>query len=232
MRKAERKIELLAPAGNMDALKAAVTGGCDAVYLGGTLFSARAFAGNFNHEELIEAVRYCHVRGVCVYVTLNTLLFETEVENAMKEVEFLYEHDVDALLVQDLGLFRLVRQCFPDFPVHCSTQMHIHNLSGVRMMQKLGAERVVLARETPLELIRECCREDIDIEVFVYGALCISYSGQCLMSESLKNRSGNRGMCAQCCRLKYFEDDVPEGKSGQGDYLLSPKDLNVIDRLG
>ena len=117
MRKAERKIELLAPAGNMDALKAAVAGGCDAVYLGGTLFSARAFAGNFNHEELIEAVRYCHVRGVCVYVTLNTLLFETEVENAMKEVEFLYEHDVDALLVQELGLFRLVRQCFPDFPV-------------------------------------------------------------------------------------------------------------------
>lgn len=231
MRKAERKIELLAPAGNMDALKAAVAGGCDAVYLGGTLFSARAFAGNFNHEELIEAVRYCHVRGVCVYVTLNTLLFETEVENAMKEVEFLYEHDVDALLVQDLGLFRLVRQCFPDFPVHCSTQMHIHNLSGVRMMQKLGAERVVLARETPLELIRECCREDIDIEVFVYGALCISYSGQCLMSESLKNRSGNRGMCAQCCRLKYFEDDVPEGKSGQGDYLLSPKDLNTLERL-
>ena len=116
----------------MEALKAAVAAGCNAVYLGGTLFSARAFAGNFDHEEMIEAVRYCHVRGVSVYVTLNTLLFETEFENAIKEVQFLYDHDVDALLVQDLGLFHYLRQCFPDLGVHCSTQMHIHNPAGVR----------------------------------------------------------------------------------------------------
>lgn len=226
-----KEIELLAPAGNMEALKAAVSAGCNAVYLGGTLFSARAFAGNFDHDEMIEAIRYCHIRGVSVYVTLNTLLFETEFENAIKEVQFLYDNDVDALLVQDLGLFHYLRQCFPDLAVHCSTQMHIHNPAGVRFAAAMGAERAVLARETPIEIIEECCKEDIDIEVFVYGALCISYSGQCLMSASLKNRSGNRGMCAQLCRLKYFADDMPEGKNKDGDYLLSPRDLNTLDRL-
>ena len=221
----KRKVEILAPAGSMESLKAAVQAGCDAVYLGGTLFSARAFAGNFDHEELKEAVRYCHIRDVSVYVTLNTLLFESEFARAAEEVKFLYENDVDALLVQDLGLFRYIRTCFPEFPVHCSTQMHIHNLSGVRFMKKMGASRIVLARETPIETVRRCCEEGIDIEAFVYGALCVSYSGQCLMSESLKHRSGNRGMCAQCCRLKYSYDE------SEGSYLLSPRDLNVVDRL-
>ncbi len=221
----KRNVEILAPAGSMDALKAAVQAGCNAVYLGGTLFSARAFAGNFDHDQLKEAVRYCHIRDVSVYVTLNTLLFESEFSKAAEEVRFLYENDVDALLVQDLGLFHYLRTCYPEFPVHCSTQMHIHNLSGVRFMKKMGASRIVLARETPLELLRRCCQEGIDIEAFVYGALCVSYSGQCLMSESLKHRSGNRGMCAQCCRLKYSYDEK------EGSYLLSPRDLNVIDRL-
>jgi len=223
-----KKPELLLPAGNMDALKAAVAGGCDAVFLGLNIFSARAFAGNFDHEELIEAVRYCHIRNVKVYVTVNTMLFEPEIERAKKEIAFLYENDVDALLIQDLGLFHYVPTCFPDFDIHCSTQMHIHNTAGVRMMQQEGAKRVVLARESPIELIREACQTGMEIEAFVYGAICISYSGQCLMSASVKNRSANRGMCAQCCRLKYFPDS---GSFRDGDYALSPKDLNVLDRL-
>lgn len=224
-----KRVELLAPAGNMDALKAAVNAGCDAVYLGLKSFSARAFAGNFSHEEFIEAIQYCHTRDVKIYCTINTMLFESEIENAKKEVDFLYENDCDAILIQDLGLFHYVRTCYPDMPVHCSTQMHIHNLKGVEMMQKEGVERVVLARETPIEIIREACKKDVEIEVFTYGAICISYSGECMMSSATKNRSANRGMCAQCCRLKYFQED---GRPFQnGDYVLSPKDLNIIDRL-
>lgn len=224
-----KRVELLAPAGNMDSLIAAVNAGCDAVYLGLKSFSARAFAGNFSHEEFQEAVHYCHSRDVKVYCTINTMLYESEIENAKKEVAFLYENDCDAILIQDLGLFHYVRTCYPDMPVHCSTQMHIHNLKGVKMMKDEGVERVVLARETPIELIREACKMGVEIEVFTYGAICISYSGECFMSAATKNRSANRGMCAQCCRLKYFKED---GSSfSEGDYILSPKDLNVIDRL-
>jgi len=224
-----KKIELLAPAGNMESLKAAVEAGCDAVYLGMTNFSARAFAGNFSKEELKEAVRWCHIRDVRIYVTINTMLYESEIENAIQLVDFLYQNDVDALLIQDPGLFHAVHLMYPDFPIHCSTQMHLHNLAGVRQMQKEGAARVVMARETPIELIRKACATGIDIEVFAYGAICISYSGQCLMSAETKNRSANRGMCAQCCRLRYTKDDgTPFAK---GDYLLSPKDLNVIEDI-
>lgn len=224
-----KKIELLAPAGNMESLKAAVAGGCDAIYLGLTSFSARAFAGNFTHEEFKEAIQYCHIRNVRIYVTINTMLFESEIENAKKEVDFLYENDCDGILVQDIGLFHYIRTCYPDLDVHCSTQMHIHNLNGVRQMQKEGAARVVLARETPLSLIREAVKTGIEIEVFVYGAICISYSGQCLFSAAMKNRSANRGMCAQCCRLQYYKDGDEHFK--EGDYILSPKDLNVIDQV-
>lgn len=225
----KKKAELLAPAGNMESLKAAVAGGCDAVYLGLQSFSARAFAGNFSHEEFQEAIRYCHIHDVKIYVTINTMLYETEIENAKKEVAFLYENDCDGILIQDPGLFDYVRKCYPDMDVHCSTQMHIHNLDGVKLMQKLGAKRVVLARETPIEIIREACATGMDIEVFAYGAICISYSGECLMSSAVKNRSANRGMCAQCCRLKYFPEQGEHFE--EGDYILSPKDLNVIDRL-
>ena len=224
-----KKVELLAPAGNMEALKAAVNAGCDAVYLGLKSFSARAFAGNFSHEEFIEAIHYCHTRNVKIYCTINTMLYETEIENAKKEVDFLYEDDCDAILIQDLGLFHYVRTCYPDMPVHCSTQMHIHNLKGVEFMKNQGVERVVLARETPIEIIQQACQMGVEIEVFTYGAICISYSGQCMMSASVKNRSANRGMCAQCCRLKYTRVDGSHFK--EGDYILSPKDLNVIDQL-
>ena len=221
--------ELLAPAGNMEALKAAVQGGCDAVYLGLSQYSARAFAGNFTHDEFREAIAYCHLRNVKIYVTINTMLYETEIENVKKELDFLYENDADAILVQDFGLFHLIRTCYPDLDVHCSTQMHIHNEAGVRLMKEQGAARVVLARETPLEIVKQCCDTGMDIEVFVYGAICISYSGQCLMSASLKNRSANRGMCAQPCRLRYYPNE--KDHFAEGDYALSPKDLNVIDRL-
>ncbi|MEE3486620.1 MAG: U32 family peptidase [Bulleidia sp.] len=228
----QKRIELLAPAGNMDALHAAVSAGCDAVYLGGMNFGARAFAGNFSHEEMKEAVRYCHIHGVKVYVTMNTLLFESETENAVKEAEWLYHADVDALLIQDMGLFHVLHETLPDFELHCSTQMHIHNEDGCRLMKKEGAKRAVLARETPIELIRKCVQTGIDIEVFVYGAICISYSGQCLMSAAIKNRSGNRGMCAQLCRLKYTAEDKDHNQiRTDGEYLLSPKDLNLIDKV-
>ena len=227
-----KKIELLAPAGSPDALIAAVQGGCDAVYLGVSQFSARAFAGNFNHEELQDAVRYCHIRGVKVYVTMNTLLFEEEIDRAVEEAGFLYESGVDALLVQDFGLFHRLRIEFPDFELHCSTQMHIHNAAGCTVMKEQGASRAVLARETPIEVIRDCVKTGIEIEVFAYGALCTAYSGQCLMSESVKNRSGNRGVCAQMCRLRFYESDgnvrLP---NPEGEYLLAMKDLNLIDYI-
>ena len=140
------------------------------------------------------------------------MLFEKEIENIKNEVDFLYKNDVDAILVQDLGLFHYVRTCYPDFPIHCSTQMHVHNIAGVQFMKEEGASRVVLARETSIEVIEEACRTGMEIEVFVYGAICISYSGQCLMSSSIKNRSANRGVCAQCCRLKYSDGKDKDGE--------------------
>ena len=224
-----KKAELLAPAGNMEALIAAVQAGCDAVYLGLNSFSARAFAGNFSREELKVAVRYCHIRGVKVYVTMNTILYEPEIEAAKDQIQFLYDNDVDALLIQDFGLFHYVRTCFPDFEVHCSTQMHIHNIAGIEYMKTQGVKRVVLARETPIELVKKACNSGMDIEVFAYGAICISYSGQCQFSVVTKQRSANRGMCAQCCRMKYYKEDGSEFE--EGEYILSPKDLNVIDQL-
>lgn len=227
-----KKVELLAPAGTREALEAAVAAGADAVYLGTTLFSARAFAGNFTREQAAAAISYCHGHGVRVYVTMNTLLYETELDNALAEVRFLYEAGADALLIQDFGLFMLVRAGFPEMEVHCSTQMHIHNVDGCRFMAAQGASRVVLARETPLELVRACAKTGIEIEVFCYGAQCISYSGQCLLSAAVKKRSGNRGICAQMCRLRYQSCENGRGIPNEdGDYLLSPKDLNLLERV-
>ena len=227
-----KKVELLAPAGNFDCLKAAINNGADAVYLGGKNFSARAFANNFDNEELKEAIRYAHLRNVKIYVTLNTLLNEFEIDNAVKMADFYYENDVDGLLIQDLGLYYILKQKHPDFELHCSTQMHIHNLEGVKTAKKLGFKRVVLARESDLELIKEACREDIEIEVFVHGAICTSYSGQCLMSAFTKDRSANKGMCAQCCRLRYdLLDDKGNKIKTDTDYLLSPKDMYLFDDI-
>ena len=226
-----KKVELLAPAGNFACLKAAIANGADAVYLGGKNFSARAFANNFDNQELIDAIRYAHLRGVRIFVTLNTLLNEKEFENAIKMADFYYQNNVDALLIQDLGLYYVLKQRYPDFELHCSTQMHVHNLDGVLNAKKLGFKRVVLARESDLKLIRQCCHNGIEVEVFVHGAICVSYSGQCLMSSFSKNRSANKGMCAQCCRLRYdlYQEDRKINTATR--YLLSPKDMCLIDDI-
>jgi putative protease len=226
-----KKPELLAPVGNMEALKAAVLAGCDAVYLGGKFFGARNFAGNFTDEEMKEAICYAHVYGVKIYVTLNTLVYEKEVKTFLKYVEFLYQNHVDAIIIQDIGMMDLVRQLYPNLEIHASTQMHIHNVEGVKLIESLGLKRVVIARETPLSLLKQMKKEtNIELEVFVQGALCVSYSGQCLMSSLINGRSGNRGTCSQCCRMPY--DLIVDGKKvNKEKYLLSPKDLNCLNHL-
>lgn len=227
-----KKVELLAPAGNFDCLKAAINNGANAVYLGGKNFSARAFANNFNEEEIIEAVKYAHLHNVKIYVTLNTLLNEKEFNNAIRMAKFYYENNVDALLIQDLGLYYYLKQNFPDFELHCSTQMHVHNIEGIKNAKKLGFKRVVIARESNLEFIKEACKQDIEVETFVHGAICVSYSGQCLMSSVSKNRSANKGMCAQCCRLKYDLFDEYNNKINTNtNYPISPKDMCLIDDI-
>lgn len=228
-----KKIELLAPAGNMNSLRASVMAGCDAVYLGGINFGARAFSKNFNNDEIIEAIRFCHLYGVKVYVTVNTLIYENEVESFMEYVEFLHKNNVDALIIQDFGMFDLVRKTFPNLELHASTQMHIHNLDGVELMEKLGMQRVVLARETSIDEIKYIKENsNIELEVFIHGALCISYSGQCLMSSLIGGRSGNRGACAGSCRLKYDVIDNDGNKLNKGEYPLSTKDLNTLEYVG
>lgn len=231
-----KKPELLAPAGNMESLKAAIEAGCDAVYLGGYQFGARSFAGNFSDEEIKEAVLYAHLYGVKIYVTVNTLIYEDEVETFMNYIDFLYKADVDAVIIQDLGMLDLVRSTYPLLEVHASTQMHIHNLEGVKFVEDLGVKRAVLARETDIDTIREIKNKTkMEIEIFVHGALCISYSGQCLMSSLIGGRSGNRGSCAGSCRQKYdlvVKEDGVYKKVNEDAYLLSTKDLNTLEYLG
>lgn len=228
-----KKIELLAPAGNMEALKAAVMAGCDAVYLGGNSFGARAFSKNFSNDEIVEAINYCHLYGVKVYVTVNTLIYDNEVESFLEYIEFIHKNNVDAVLIQDLGMFDLVRKTFPNLELHASTQMHIHNLDGVKVMERLGMKRIVLARETSIDDIKKIVKNtDSEIEVFVHGALCISYSGQCLMSSLIGGRSGNRGTCAGSCRLRYDVIDKDGNKLNNGSYPLSTKDLNSLEYIG
>lgn len=227
-----KRVELLAPAGSFEALRAAVASGCDAVYLGGNMFGARAFAQNFDREEMQQAIAYAHGFGVKLYVTMNTLIMEDEMEAALEYAKFLYEANVDALIIQDLGLFDACHQLYPDLELHASTQMHIHNEQGIQMMEKAGAKRVVVPRECSVEQIEKLASLNVDLEVFVQGALCVSYSGQCLMSAKELSRSGNRGECAQMCRMRYRLGKVSDGKESylksDGEYLLSPKDLNTL----
>ncbi len=227
-----KRIELLAPAGNKDAFYAAVNNGADAVYMGGLNFSARAFAENFSHDDFKELVSYAHLRNVKIYVTLNTLLSDFEFDKACEDVKFYYENNVDAILVQDIGLLYWIKINYPDMEVHASTQMHIHNLNGVRNCKELGFNRVVVARESTIDFIKEACKEDIEIETFVHGAICVSYSGQCLLSSAVKSRSANKGMCAQCCRLKYELLDSRNNRiETDTDYLLSPKDMYLLEDI-
>lgn len=229
-----RDVELLAPVGSFEALKAAVQNGANAVYLGGKDFGARASANNFDRDELKEAVKYAHIRGVQVFVTTNTLRKENEIEDFLEYAKFLYDIDVDAIILQDIGMARLIKRELPDFELHASTQMVAHSLEDVKYLESVGFDRVVLAREVTVEEIKYICDNcKADIEVFVYGALCVCYSGQCLMSSMIGNRSGNRGRCAQPCRQRYELIDVYTGEvvNSNGDYLLSPRDLNAIEEI-
>ena len=219
----------------MDSLKAAVMAGCDAVYLGGVLFGARAFAGNFTNEEIVDAINYAHLYGVKVYVTINTIIYDSEVERFLDYVRFLHKNNVDAVIIQDIGMFDLLRKKFPNLELHASTQMNIHNYDGALLAKKLGFKRVVMARETPIDVIKKIKEEiDIEIEVFIHGALCVSYSGECLLSALVGKRSGNRGTCAQICRKKYDFYDDDKNKLNTNNYLLSTKDLctlKYVDKL-
>ena len=225
-----RKPELLSPAGSMDSLKAAVNSGCDAVYLGGKQFSARQYAGNFDLQELEDACDYCHLRGVKVYVTVNTVYKDEELKGFLAYIKNLYEMGVDALIMQDAGAAKLVKEHFPDFPLHASTQMTCNSLADVKYWESQGFDKIVLSRELSIEEIRQITENvDAEIETFVHGALCVCYSGQCIMSSILGGRSGNRGRCAQTCRLPYTlykgYENMEEG------YLLSPKDVMTVNIL-
>lgn len=224
--------ELLAPAGNMEALKAAVTNGCDAVYLGMQKFGARAYSSNFDAESLEEAVRFAHLRDVKIYVTMNTIVFEDEIEDMKKQLNLLNEIGVDGVIVQDLAVFDYAVENFKDMEAHCSTQMGIDDLAGTLLFKELGAERVVLSREVSIEKVKEIKRiAKIPLEIFVHGALCVSYSGNCLMSGLIGYRSGNRGRCVGSCRKPYELIDAATGSSLGRSYLLSTKDLNTIDYI-
>ena len=227
-------MELLAPAGSMEALRAAVCNGADAVYLGADTFNARINARNFSAADLQEAVVYCHVRGVKVHLTLNTLVLDREMPRAAELIRLAASCGVDAFIVQDLGVVSLCRQLAPDVPIQASTQMSIHSLEGVMEAAALGCSRVVLARELPAEEIAHICKKSpVEIEVFVHGALCMCYSGQCYLSSVIGRRSGNRGQCAQPCRLPYGY-----GRFESTRYPLSLKDnclageLDELRRMG
>ena len=224
----QKKIEILAPAGSMECLKAALAAGADAVYAGGNRFGARAYADNFDEEGILEAIDYVHLHGRKLYLTVNTLLKEREIEKELYSYLLpLYKQGLDAVIVQDLGVLRFVKRHFPGLPIHASTQMTITGTGGAKLLEEEGAERIVTARELQLEEIRKISEEtDVEIESFVHGALCYCYSGQCLFSSFLGGRSGNRGQCAQPCRMKYRG----EGEA-QDAYLLSLKDICTLDYI-
>ena len=217
-------VELLSPVGDFECLKAAVQNGANSVYFGADIFSARAFATNFSLEDLEKAIQYAKIRGVKTHLTLNTLVTDTEFESAMNVAKKAYEFGIDAIIVQDLGLAMALMRAFPDLPIHGSTQMTVHNLNGALELQELGFKRVVLARELSVNEIDYICKNtNIEIETFIHGALCISYSGQCLFSSMLGGRSGNRGKCAGPCRLPF--ELLENNKTINSGYLLSTRDL-------
>jgi U32 family peptidase len=228
-----RKPELLAPAGSPDALRAALAAGADAVYLGVETFNARRNAANFSYDDLAAACDRAHLAGRRVYLTLNTLILPDEMPAALDVAAQAWHRGVDALIVQDLGLFAELRACYPEIELHTSTQMGIHDSVGVSEAARLGAARVTLAREMSLPEIAAAAHQGVDVEVFVHGALCVCYSGQCLMSSLIGGRSANRGRCAQPCRLPYALVDTSTGKhfTQEGEYTMSPKDLCGIDLL-
>lgn len=228
----KNKAEVLAPAGNMEALKAAVNAGADAVYMGYGKLNARRNAKNFTEEEFFDAVEYCKERGVRVNLAVNTVVYDRELELARETITLAAKAGVDALIVQDMGVIYLCKQICPSIPLHASTQLTIHNVSGAKQMKELGFSRVVLAREmSKQEILSVINTVGIETEVFVHGALCMCVSGQCYMSSVIGERSGNRGLCAQPCRLP-FEATTQEAKTkAKNGYALSLKDLSILDNL-
>ena len=221
-----RYIEILSPAGSYESLEAAVKAGADAVYIGGTRFGARAFADNLEEDMLLKAIDYAHLHNCKVYLTVNTLLKERELEELYSYLLPYYCHGLDAVIVQDIGVLAFIREQFPDLPIHASTQMTITNALGAKFLENLGVERVVTARELQLTEIREIAdRTNLEIESFVHGALCYCYSGQCLYSSMIGGRSGNRGQCAQPCRLPYRVGNQ------ENQYLLSLKDICTLEYI-
>ena len=222
------RVEILAPAGSMECLKAAVAAGADAVYTGGALFGARAYAHNLTEEELLEAIDYVHLHGRRLYLTVNTLIKDREMEKQMYDYLLpYYRQGLDAVIVQDIGLFRFIRKHFPDLPIHASTQMTLTGVDGAKFLEKEGAQRIVTSRELSMAEVKKIADEtELEIESFVHGALCYCYSGQCLFSSFIGGRSGNRGQCAQPCRLLY---QTPEAKKPQ--YLLSLKDICTLELI-
>ena len=222
------RVEILAPAGSMECLKAAITAGADAVYTGGALFGARAYAHNLTEEELLEAIDYVHLHGRRLYLTVNTLIKDREMEKQMYDYLLpYYRQGLDAVIVQDIGLFRFIRKHFPDLPIHASTQMTLTGVDGAKLLEKEGAQRIVTSRELSMAEVKKIADEtELEIESFVHGALCYCYSGQCLFSSFIGGRSGNRGQCAQPCRLLY---QTPEAKKPQ--YLLSLKDICTLELI-
>lgn len=223
------KHELLSPVGNMECLYQAIHNGCDAVYLGMKSFGARHFAANFSEEEIKEAVRLCHLYQVRIYVTMNTLIKNREVDNFLKQVALLHKIGVDAFIMQDIGMIYLVRKKYPNIEIHASTQANNSSIETIKMFHRLGVKRVVLSRELSLEEIKKI-DVPIELEVFIHGALCISYSGCCLMSSMIGGRSGNRGECTGSCRLLYDLYDR-EKKILSDKYLLSTKELNTSNHI-
>ena len=225
-----KKVELLSPVGNKEMLYQAIHNGADAVYLAGVNYGARKFANNFTNEELVDAIKYAHLYGVKVYVTVNTLIYENEVEGVLEYLEFLHKNGVDAVIMQDMGLIKLTRTVLPNLEIHASTQGHNHNKEIVKLWKDLGITRVVFAREMSLEEIKNI---DIDIEkeVFVYGALCVCYSGCCLFSSLNGGRSGNRGECVGSCRLPYKLIKNDKVVKTNGDFILSTKELNTMEHI-
>ncbi len=223
-------MELLSPVGNFECLKAAVQNGADSVYFGSNLFNARAFADNFDLDNLKKCIHYAKIRGIKTHLTLNTLIKDAEFQQAIDLAKIAYQYGIDAIIVQDLGLATKLIELFPDLPIHASTQMTVHSLNGALEMERLGFKRVVLARELSIDEIAYICKNtNLEIECFAHGALCISYSGQCLFSSMLGGRSGNRGKCAGPCRLPYelLEND----KKINSGYLLSTRDLCSLDYI-
>ena len=229
----KNEIELLSPAGNIKSFDAACAGGCNAIYMGLPNFNARAMAENFSKDEYINCILKAHILNIKVYLTLNTLLFDDELEEALKLVLELYNVGLDAVIVQDIGLAMKIHELLPDLPLHASTQMSVYSLNQVKFLKEKGFKRVVLARELNIDEIEFISKNtDIELEVFVHGALCVSYSGQCLMSALIGSRSANRGKCAQPCRMRYSLIDSNENVLQKSKYLLSKKDTYGLEYIG